>query len=158
MRLIFTAIVFMLFCSENIFAGTNGFVDVGSHVADFSLKVKGKSCSILDVLGGKKTVLIFFSVDCDHCISVLDALSCNKTRVADVAPAYADAQIVLVNLYEKKSTREYRKLHIPSTWIVGHDRKQILMFSKDYDLKNYPCIYLINEQGVIEGKDIKIGN
>ena len=48
--------------------------------------------------------------------------------------------------------KDFARLKIPENWIVGQENSGYLMFSKFYNLKNYPCIFLINKDKEIESR------
>ena len=95
-------------------------------------------------------MVIFFNVECEHCISLLKKMTKGKAKPQD--KRYADAPIIIINIGFDESSKDFARLKIPENWIVGQENSGHLMFSKFYNLKNYPCIFLINKDKEIESR------
>lgn len=112
----------------------------GTPAADIAFTLPDGSKSSLAAQRGKKVVLFFYDPDCDVCHNLAAQLGENtgfnslteagKLVVVAIAPDSLDAD----------------SSFLPSTWMSGKDNGSV---SKDelYDIPNYPCVYLIDENG-----------
>lgn len=116
---------------------------------DFVFSIGKEKHTLYNTIKGN-SVVIFFNVECEHCISLLKKMSKGKAKPRD--KRYADAQIIIINIGFDESSKDFARLKIPENWIVGQENSGHLMLSKFYNLRNYPCIFLINKDKVIENR------
>lgn len=116
---------------------------------DFTFYIGKEKHTLYNTIKGN-SVVIFFNVECEHCISLLKKMTKGKAKPQD--KRYADAPIIIINIGFDESSKDFARLKIPADWIVGQENSGYLMFSKFYNLRKYPCIFLINKDKVIENR------
>jgi len=125
---------------------------VGTKITPLQLQNKcGKTRSMV----GRKhwyTLVFFHLIDCEQCQRELAALQKLKPEMYDM-----DMQVVLVYVGEdqerwKKFVREQR----PSRWTFLNDFKHTSNMRMLFDLEYVPHLYLLDSEGVIIAKDIRV--
>ena len=157
MRIFFFLLCFSIVSNvahADSFRGKHAIIDDDSIAKpdiaeDFAFNI-GKEMHTLYNTIKDNSVVIFFNVECEHCISLLKKMAKGKAKPQD--KRYADAQIIIINIGFDESSKDFARLKIPADWIVGQENSGYLMFSKFYNLKNYPCIFLINKDKEIESR------
>ncbi len=102
--------------------------------------LNGNSVS-LQAMRGKKTLLVFSTINCGYCKLALDHFNKKNYQLsADLNGAY-----IFPEDKTEKMSAYVQKVKIPFSTIA--DAKQV---GTDYGVSAYPIFFLIDEQGVIE--------
>ena len=98
------------------------------------------------------TLVFFHLIDCRQCQQEIQALRKLKPALLD-----ADIQVVMVYVGEKKDRwKKFVRKEMPSRWKFYADFDRVSGMRDSYDLEYVPHLYLLDENGVIIAKDIKV--
>lgn len=126
----------------------------GNKATNFDFEsLRGTSLS-LHKLKGDFTILFFFDPTCTHCKEQLDGLQ-KSEPFADFLNNKL-ATFVLINPWGNDTIWKEYSSHLPSSWIVGIDRKQDIIEKGLYYLKAAPTVYLLDKEKrvVLKNTDI----
>ncbi len=105
-------------------------------------------------LPAKPLLILFFDPDCHTCADVIEALQQSEI----VLSLLEEKRLQLLAIYpdeDKQLWQNYLK-RLPSSWIHGHDREQIILHKELYDLQAMPTLYLLDEQKNVLLKDATV--
>ncbi len=125
---------------------------VGARATNLMLQNKrGKSVPMIDD-NHYYTLIFFHLLDCQQCQSELAALKKLKPELYDL-----DMKVVMVYVGdEREAWRKFVRKQWPSRWKYLNDFEKTSDMRSLYDLEYVPHLYLLNENGFIIAKDIRV--
>ena len=113
---------------------------------------RGKNVPMIAKRKNYATVVFFHLIDCQQCRQEFEALKKLKSDFYDL-----DIQVVMVYVGEEREAwRKFVCQQWPSRWIYLNDFNHTSNMRTLYDLEYVPHLYLLDQNGVIIAKDIKV--
>ena len=116
----------------------------GTITTDFAIALPtGKTQNLWDI-SAKRTLLLFYDPNCEHCREVIQELS--QSGVIDAMLSRCK-ELSLVTVCAGENMAAWKKYLplLPSTWVNGFDAENVLMKKEFYLLRSFPSMYLLGE-------------
>lgn len=125
----------------------------GSKATQLILQNKrGKNVPLIEPRKHYGTLVFFHLLDCQQCKQEIEALKKLKSDLYDL-----DIKVILVYVGEEQQAwRKFVCKQWPSHWKYLNDFNHTSNLRTLYDLEFVPHLYLLDENGVIIAKDIKV--
>ena len=125
---------------------------IGDKATDFTYTLaSGKTGRLYDIKS-EYTIVLFYNPDCHACAELIEAIKASnvineglQNKTLSILSFYPDADLEIW----KKHLND-----IPSLWINGYDKNQIVQNKKVYDLKAIPTLYLLDANKQVILKDV----
>ena len=126
---------------------------VGTKATQLTLQNKrGKHVPMFRPRKHYGTLIFFHLIDCQQCQKEFEALKRISSDLYDT-----DIQVVMVYVGEEQDTwRKFVRKQWPSHWKYFNDFEHSSKMRTLYDLEYVPHLYLLDENGVIIAKDIRV--
>ncbi len=116
----------------------------GTKATDFTIVLPtGKVQNLWDI-SAKRTLLLFYDPNCEHCREVIRELS--KSGVIN-AFLSRNKELSLVTVCVEGDMETWKEFlpFLPPTWVNGFDAKNVLTEKEVYLLRSFPSMYLLGE-------------
>ena len=125
---------------------------VGTRATDLRLQNKrGRTVNLLDNKHFA-TILFFHLIDCRQCAQEFEELKRIRAALYDM-----DIKVVMIYVgHEQEKWRKFVRKQWPSHWKYINDFKGTSGMRQRYDLEYVPHLYLLDENGIIIAKDIRV--
>ena len=127
---------------------------VGSKAEDIVYTTASGSTGRLYNLSARYLLLMFYNPDCKECKETTDLLKKSQA----VTAAVASGRLKVLAVYPDEDIAIWRDHlnEIPSSWINGYDKTQVIKTNEVYDLKAIPTLYLLDADKKVILKDISV--
>ncbi len=116
----------------------------GNTPSDFKFETReGTTISLSALTNTKKTLLIFYDPDCNHCSETIEELK--------IMPL-GSLQVIAIDSQEDKDLWNETKVGLPENWIVGFALDPI-QDDESYVFEEMPTLFLLDTSGKILLKD-----
>jgi len=107
-------------------------------------------------ISARYILLMFFNPDCTECKTTTNGLKSSPV----ISSAVASGKLKILAIYPDEQLEIWRSHlnEIPSSWINGYDKDQVLRNNHTYDLKAIPTLYLLDENKHVILKDTTVGH
>ena len=125
---------------------------IGDKATNFTYTLaSGKTGTLYDIKS-EYTIVLFYNPDCHACAEVIAAIK-NSNIIND---GLENKHLAILSFYPDADLEIWKKHlnDIPSYWINGYDKNQIVQNKKVYDLKAIPTLYLLDKDKKVILKDV----
>lgn len=128
----------------------------GTRATDFSFEMPdGKYSTLFSSLPENgDLMLIFFDPECETCEEILGKIKSDN----QIAASIEEGTLSVLAVYSGDNMTAWRRkaATLPENWTVGINESQI-EDEELYYLPAMPTIYILDNEGVVRGKDVQIG-
>lgn len=125
---------------------------IGEKATNFTYTLaSGKTGTLYDIKS-EYTIVLFYNPDCHACAELIKAIKGSNI----INEKLENKSITILSFYPDADLEIWKKHlnDIPSLWINGYDKKQIVQNKRLYDLKAIPTLYLLDSNKQIILKDV----
>lgn len=125
---------------------------IGEKATNFTYTLaSGKTGTLYDIKS-EYTIVLFYNPDCHACAELIKAIKGSNI----INEKLENKSITILSFYPDADLEIWKKHlnDIPSLWINGYDKKQIVQNKRLYDLKAIPTLYLLDSNQQIILKDV----
>lgn len=125
---------------------------IGEKATNFTYTLaSGKTGTLYDIKS-EYTIVLFYNPDCHACAELIKAIKGSNI----INEKLENKSITILSFYPDADLEIWKKHlnDIPSLWINGYDKNQIVQNKRLYDLKAIPTLYLLDSNKQIILKDV----
>ena len=117
---------------------------LGDTANDIVYTLKTGDTGTLHSINAEHTLLYFNDPECEDCKFLIKQLIAS-TKINDLI-SNNKLKIITVYLFDNIETWEKHSSEVPDTWIYSRDAEQKIMIENDYNIKQFPTIYLLGKE------------
>ena len=125
---------------------------IGEKATNFTYTLaSGKTGTLYDIKS-EYTIVLFYNPDCHACAELIEAIKSSSI----INEKLENKSLSILSFYPDADLEIWKKHmnDIPSLWINGYDKNQIVQNKRLYDLKAIPTLYLLDSNKQIILKDV----
>lgn len=126
----------------------------GSMVSDFTFYTSEDQKEMLSDSHGTLRLLLFYDLTCTHCAEIINVLS--ESSFLNQSIAAGKLSIIAIEPLATMTDWMLYGANIPKNWIHGINKNQFIIKYQLFNLRAYPSIYLIGEDGRVILRDVEV--
>ena len=125
---------------------------IGEKATNFTYTLASGKIGTLYDIKSEYTIVLFYNPDCHACAELIKAIKGSNI----INERLENKSITILSFYPDVDLEIWKKHlnDIPSLWINGYDKNQIVQNKRLYDLKAIPTLYLLDSNKQIILKDV----
>ena len=129
---------------------------IGTVADDFTYKKMNGETGNLHGIKANYTLLYFNDPECEDCKMLIDQLRISTT----IRQSIASGKLQIITVYVNDDIEAWKKHapDVPGAWIYSYDVKQKINREEIYNIKQFPTLYLLDQDKKVLLKDTSFAN
>ena len=125
---------------------------IGNLANDFTYTLMNGETGTLHAIKADYTLLYFNDPECEDCRRLIKQLTLSPV----INQLIQSDKLKIITVYINDDTEAWEKhaSDVVSTWIYAHDSEQIINREETYHIKQFPTLYLLNQDKKVLQKEI----